>query len=831
MQNLIELFRTFAGRGSREALVYRTGVRRLSFSYQQLADLALKMNRWLSGEGIGPGDKVLLWAPNSPAWAVAFWGIVCRGAIVVPVDFMSNRERAATIAGLTGARFVIQSRDKLERLSGYPQLCIEELEYRLASLDPLSELATPDAEECAELIFTSGTTGTPKGVILTHGNLLCNLLQVNAHLPVVHQDFTFLSLLPLSHMFEQMAGFFTPLYQGAAIVYLRTLKPSAILEALAAEDIYAMIAVPRLLLLLRTSIETEVAAHHLGGLLRRLRTWGEGLPRAGRKALFFPVQRRFGRHFTFFISGGAPLDPDLFCFWDALGFIVIEGYGLTECAPVLTANTLEEQKSGFVGKALPGVAIKIEGGEILARGANIFPGYDQNPVATAAAFTADGWFRTGDLGELVDGWLRIKGRCKELIVTGAGINVYPDEIERILNTLPGVRETCVIGLDQGRGEEVHAVLVLSSEKESGAAIIAAANDRLDSLQQISGYSLWPESDFPKTTTLKIQKFKVRQRLQAGLRDVGEGSADPLQTIIAAITGCRPGDIRDDALLVASLGLTSIGRLELVSRIEGEFRLDLDDAAVNDTTRVGDLRRMIARREKLRGERRLLFWTNTPFLRAFRQGCDLFLHYPLLRIFVTLERVGTEKLATMQAPVLFIANHTSLFDQPTIMAALPRAWRYRTATAAWEEFFFRNYRNRAERLWKRLCYDYGTIAFNIFPLPQTGAFRHALQFMGRLVDHDLNILLFPEGERTLDGELLPFQPGLGIMVEELKIPVVPVRVEGLEKILPRGARWPRQGKVKVTFGMPLRFQGETPAEIVARARQALLDLSGEGGAKE
>ena len=162
-----------------------------------------------------------------------------------------------------------------------------------------------------------------------------------------------------------------------------------------------------------------------------------------------------------------------------------------------------------------------------------------------------------------------------------------------------------------------------------------------------------------------------------------------------------------------------------------------------------------------------------------------------------------------------------------MAALPRRWRYRTATAAWEEFFFKNYRNRAEQLWKRITYEYGSIAFNLFPLPQTGSFRHALQFIGKLADHELNILLFPEGERSTDGQLLLFQAGLGIMVEELGIPVVPVRVAGLEKVLPRGVFWPKRGRVTVTFGAPLCFQGESAGEIVVKARQALLDLEGTG----
>ena len=824
MKNLSDLFQTFKNRGDETSLIYRTGVRRLVFSYEQLTDLSLKMNRWLARQGIGHGDRVLLWGPNSPWWAVAFWGIIIRGGIVVPVDFMSGRERAETIANLTGARLVIQSRYKLERMTEHPAVLMEELEFLLDGLEPLMDIAAPEPDQAAQLIYTSGTTGTPKGVVLTHRNLLANLGQVNRHIPVVGPEFSFLSLLPLSHMFEQMGGFFIPLYHGAAIVYLRTLKPSAIMEALADEDIYAVIAVPRLLQLLKGSIEGEFAAKHLAGVFHGLMKSAEKLPREARKLLFSPVQRKFGRHFTLFVSGGAPLAPDVFRFWDAIGFTVVEGYGLTECSPVLTANTLERQLVGSVGKALPGVELKIEHNEVFVRGENVFRGYYENPAATADAFTEDGWFRTGDMGELDrERWLRIKGRSKELIVTGAGINVYPDEIENILDRTPGVKESCVIGLDRGAGEEVHAVLILDGRGRNAEEIVADANSRLDELHRITGFSIWPETDFPKTTTMKIQKFKVKQRIREGRESEAGTSADPLMNLLARITGVNGRDIREDSFLVTSLGLTSIGRLELINQIEQEYRLDLEDSAIDQMTKVSDLRRIIAARKKSGRGRRLRFWSNSLPVRGIRRLCDTLLHYPLLRCFVKLETAGVENLAKADAPVMLIANHLSYFDQPAIMFSMPRQWRYRTATAAWEEFFFKNFKNSGQRIWKRLTYEYGTVALNLFPLPQSGVFRRSLQFMGKLADHRINILLFPEGERSTDGSLLPFQQGLGIMVRELGIPVVPVKIAGLEKVFPRGALWPRRGRVTVTFGEPLRFKGESPGEIVEKARKAVLEL--------
>jgi long-chain acyl-CoA synthetase len=825
MQNLLDLFATFAERGARIALVYRTGVRRRQYSYGELADLALRMNGWLAAHGVGKGDRVLLWGPNGPWWMVAFWGIMARGAIAVPVDFMSGVDRAETIASLTSAGLVIQSRYKLELVTGYPAVFLEDMEFLLGECVPLLTLAAPDPDDPAQLIYTSGTTGNPKGVILTHRNLIANLLQIDRHIPIVTPDYTFLSLLPLSHMFEQMGGFFTPLYRGGCIVYLRTLKPSAILEALAEEDVYAVIAVPRLLQLLKGSIERELEARHLGPLFCRLLTMAEKLPLGVRKLLFFPVQRKFGSDFKFFVSGGAPLSPEIFRFWSNLGFTVLEGYGLTECSPVLTANPLERQVVGAVGRPLPGVEIRLENGEIQARGENITPGYYRNEQATIGAFSADGWFRTGDLGEFDQaGFLHIKGRLKELIVTGAGINVYPDEIEEELNRTGGVRESCVIGLDRGGGEEVHAVLLLDGSGRQADEIVREVNDRLDSLHQITGFSNWPEAEFPKTTTLKIRKFLVKEQLLAK-REGGDagGAADRLITIIARITGAPAGGISEESCLVTDLGLSSIARLELVNYLEQEFRLDLEDSLIGPQTRVADLRAIIGKRERPGSREPFRFWTNSAPVRWIRKGCDLLIHYPLLRCFVRLETVGLHHLEEVGGPVFFIANHVSYLDQPAIMFALPPKWRYGTATAAWAEFFFRNFKNVTQKAWKRFTYEYGTFGLNLFPLPQSGGFRGSLEFMGKLADHGINILVFPEGERSPDGHLLPFQRGLGIMVQELGIPVVPVHVAGLEQVLPRGARWPRRGRVTVTFGAPLRFRQDGVDQIVAKARQAVMEL--------
>lgn len=819
-ETLISLFEEFRRFADRPAFIHASGVRRPVMTYGQLYDQGCRMAALLAGMGVAKGDRVAVWAPNSPWWGVVFWGTVLRGAVVVPVDFSSDTRRAAGIISHCEARVVVQSVLKAEKLSESP-LLIEELRWRLASVEAQQWKADVLAEDAAELIYTSGTTGEPKGVILTHRNLTANLSQVHCHIPIVDADFRFLSLLPLSHMFEQMAGFLVPLSCGASVVYLGTLKPSAIMDAFAREDIRAVIAVPRLLQLLKGSVESELAAKGLTGAFAHLRRMGEGRTQRFRELLFFPVRRRFGENFKLFVSGGAALDAEVFRFWSDMGFMVLEGYGLSECSPVLAANTVERQEAGTVGPPLPGVELRILDGEVQARGDNVFSGYYRNPQATAGVFTADGWFRSGDAGVLDSGgWLHLKGRLKEMIVTGSGINVFPDELENVLTGLAGVREACVIGLDRGQGEEVHAVLIPDGSGRPTEEIIVEANQQLDALQRITGSSVWPEAEFPRTPTLKVRKFIVREKLAARRGDDVPPSADRLTTLIAGATGCDLAEIHEGSLLVSGLGLTSIARLELVSSIEREFRLDLDESLIDQNTTVAALRGIVRKREKLRIKDHCRLWVNTAPFRLARWMADTLLHFPLMSLFCKFEVQGIEHLQQLEGPVLFVSNHVSYLDQPCIMRALPPAWRYRTSTAAWAEFFFANYNNLPQKIWKRLAFEYCSWAVNIFPLPQTSGFRRAMQFMGRLADSGVSVLVFPEGERTMDGDLLPFRHGLGIMAEQLDLPLVPLRIKGLEHVLPRGAVWPRRGVVTVVIGEPLKFRGERPEEIVRQMRTAI-----------
>lgn len=820
MKTLIDLFELFKQRGREEVFVYRTGIRRFTFTYSDIYQSSLQMASYLASSGIKKGDRVAIWAPNSPSWAFVYFGILLSGAIVVPIDFNGGKNRAETISKLSKAKFIIQSIYKFEKInpltlysrSGLKTVMIEDLIFIIKSFNPINKIEQIKSEDIAEIVYTSGTTGDPKGVVLTHGNIISNIVHATNHISMPKR-YNFLSVLPLSHMLEQTAGFLIPLYRGDKIIYLRTIKPSGIMQAFKEEGICAMIGVPRFLSLLKNTIERELSSKHLTKLLH--------FPII-KKIIAKSIHKKFGKNFQMFITGGAALPADVFMFWKNLEFRVIEGYGLTECSPIVSANTFEEQIPSSVGKPLKNVKVKIEDHELLVKGENIFSKYYENPKATDEAFK-DGWFRTGDYVEIdKNGNIFIKGRKKDVIVNASGINIYPEEIESVLNKIEGVKESCVIGLQKEEGEEVHASLILKNKDINPQKIIQSANNKLDPLAQITGFSVWKDFDFPRTPTLKIQKFKVKEIiLNENSKVKPQARRDTLIVLIANVCKKTEDKIKENSILTLDLGLTSLSRLELVNYLEQEYRVDLEDTMINQETTVADLRKLLERREKIKKQRGLWLWTNSTIGYKIREFLDNILHKPISHLFLDLQSHGFSPLEKIKGPVVFIANHVSYLDQPAIMYSLPGKIRYKTASATREEFFFSR---DGTPFFRKILFLYSMIGFNTFLLPQKSGFRKSLAFMGKLIDNNVNILIFPEGTRSKDGKLQDFMSGLGLLVKELQVPVVPIKIMGMEKIYPRGTKFPKKGKCVVIFGKPIEFTTETPSEIVEKSHKAILNLT-------
>ena len=799
----------------------RTEYRTHETKYGDLDDASRRGVALLAALGLRPGDAAIIWGANGPAWVTALLALFRSGVVAVPLDARSRPEFVARVAAATDSRLLIHSRGLTVESPGIATIELESLFERLAEYEPAAPRAANPAD-VAEIVYTSGTTGEPKGVILTHGNLATEIAMLR---PVVGEmeirELKLLSVLPLSHVLEQVVGLLLPLSVGATVVYLARVTPLSIARALHSERITAMIVVPRVLELLASGIRR---ASPVAGLPDRLAAIGLRLPERARRLISRPLRRAFAPALRYLACGGATLDPSLERFWDGLGITVVQGYGLTETSSAITFNRPSRPVVGCVGIPLPGVEVAIgESGEILARGANVTPGYYSNPTATAAAI-GDGWLRTGDVGGFdALGYLHLRGRLKEIIVTAAGANVYPEDVEEALRSEPEVRDCAAIE----REARVHVVLLLADPSASAAAIVERANRHLDTAQQILGYDVWPGADLPRTATGKVSRRMVAEAIasaSAGARPAArERPADPLASLLADVGRVPPDAARPDVTLGPDLHLTSLDRLELVARIEGELGIIVDESAVSAETRVADLRRLVEHGERTARQPAGPRWQASGFARVFRHAFQRGALFPYLRRSISLEVRGREHLSGIRPPVIFAANHTSRLDVPAILMALPESWRERCVPLARAEYFEAP-EKPLQALWLSFLRALVALGFDALPLPQYRGFRESLRQAGERVDRGHSLVFFPEGQQTLTHGMGEFRAGIGLLATALDLPVVPVRLRGLVDIA-RGAELVprRSGHATISFGGPLRFRDESYPEIASAVEEAVRRL--------
>jgi long-chain acyl-CoA synthetase len=753
---LLDFFHDFAGLDE-EFLIHDDGFQVRHFRYREIAERARAFAARLREAGIEKDDKVILYGENRPEWIVALWGCLLEGVIAVPIDYRSSAEFVERIKNIVGARLVLTGDEPGMYDGQVPE----------ASAPPV----TIARDQIAEIIFTSGATAEPKGVIITHRNILANIVPVEGEVKKYLRyarpfaPIRFLNLLPLSHMFGQaMATFIPPMLPGV-VVFMRGFTPNEILRQIRTRRISVLVSVPQILEILRTHLIQTFPE------LRQMKPWkGHWLRRWWR---YRKVHRLFGWKFWSFIVGAAPLPGDLEAFFSELGFLVIQGYGLTETAPIVTLNHPFHARKGSVGKPIAGVKVKIApDGEILVRGDNVTSGYFQRPEETARAFE-DGWFHTGDIGELKEnGELSILGRKKEMIVTPEGLNVFPEDVESVLKQQPGVRDAAVIGTDR-----VHAALIL----ESGANaedIVRRANARLVDYQRVRSFSIWPHAEFPRTEgTGKLKRF-----------DISKGTPAPAHAA--------------ERLDIPLENLTSLERVERMVALG----LDESEGADSANASVADFPA----------------WNRSAPARAARRIFLPGLVLPLNGIFARVRVHGLENLEGLQPPVIFAANHQSYMDVPTILSALPARWRYLVAPAMRKEFFEAHFHGKS--FTNSLNYYLSSLFFNAFPIPQRepGALA-TLRYIGDFANDKWCLLIFPEGKMTQAGDIAPFQPGVGMIASKLGIPVVPIRIEGLDRVLHQTWKMARRGNVEIAFGPALRLAGDDNHALARQVEDAVRKL--------
>jgi len=790
--------------------------------------------RVLSEQGLERGDRVLIWGVNRPEWSIGFFGALFAGLVLVPLDVRSQPEFVAKVAQRTRAKLVLASTQTAPMAAGLglPVVLIESLPDRARHAAPL---ATPPvaASDVVEVVFTSGTTGEPKGAMLTHGNLVANATALEEVFPF-QPDERLLSILPLSHMFEQTCGLIAPFLVGASIVYPVSRQPAVLIRTFREFRVTMLLIVPAGLKLLDSSIQRKVDASGKRATFERLHRIAPHLPRFLKRLIFRPVISQFGGRFRTLAVGAAALEEDLADRWTDMGFDVLQGYGATELSPAVAFTRPSRNRIGTVGEAVPGVEIRIaDDGEIHVRGPSVFAGYWEDPDATRAAIDDEGFYHTGDIGQLdADGFLTLRGRKKDMLAMPDGTKVYPEDIEAVLARDPRLRDATVVGWQPPRGElRVQAVLLMSDASVADA-VVRDANAQLGAHQQIRGVTIWPDEDLPRTPTLKVKKRIVLDRLaemESGEATThaasGVATASPLgaatvEGLVASIANLPVASVQPDSRLSTDLNMDSLARIELLGVIEEELGTFVDDGDLDPDTTVAQLSAMVDAAKEQKHDTGIFAWPLSPIARAAGIVIQTLLLVP---IFFSLYRVrvtGLERIRGLKGPVLFTPNHCLHNDVGIILTRFPLAWRWRLSVAAAADDIFGN-----------PVRGFGSALIgNAFPLAREGAVRRSLELLGARLDRGFSILIFPEGKLTVGGPTQPFKSGTGLVAVLGATPVVPMKLK-VARMSRLDARrdpafadqhLPWRGEVELVFGDPIHFAWDTDHLVATQQLEAAVE---------
>jgi long-chain acyl-CoA synthetase len=881
--NLNSLFADFAQYADDIAVVQRRGYRRETWTYGKLAHVATMLAMEFRERGIGTGDRILLWAPNSAEWMATFWGCLLLGAVAVPIDAGAAPDFAARVARETSPLMIVASREIARAAASsdcapldsngtpIPWILLEDLAEvarrpRLvvsqaipgSPRKPLYETLTDESitrDHIAQILFTSGTTAEPRGVVLTHGNFLANLEPLERGIDPYRRyekwmhPLRFVTLVPLSHVFGQFMALFVPPLLGATIVFELSTNPTEVARTIKRESATALIAVPRMLDSLRAGMLREFAARDHTDRFEKIFAAAEGKKFLSRAWKFRAIHHRLGWKFWCFISGGAALSPETEEFFRRMGYAVVQGYGMTETASLISLNHPFRAAQGTIGKVLPGREFKLgEDGEILVRGSNVAAGYWQ--AGQLRPSEESGWLATGDVGDLdTEGNLRFRGRKKSVIVTPAGLNIYPEDLGAALRHQPGVRDCVVVPIERGGNAEPCAVLLMNSGGELHAQrALEIANRTLAEYQRMRIWVVWPGADFPRTPTGKPRLGEISAgavRILSGHAAAASTSSDVgrnLTQLLGRFSGAGAGS----PLLEKQLNLTSLDRVELMSALEQRYQVELSETAFAEAKTVADVERLL---QKSAGAEGAVSADQTPQSRPaakaftytypswaqqwparwFRLVVYYTLVWPATQILGHPKIIGRENLRGLRGPVLVISNHiTRRADIGLILAALPLRFRHRLATAMGGESLRRMRHPPREWIFaKRWSYQLGywliTALFNVFPLPQFSGFRESFRFAAESIDRNYSVLIFPEGEvnSSPNGEMAPFQKGIGLLAENLRVPIIPMRLDGVAQMKHQHRRLAHRGEITVRIGAPVTFPPPTAPEEITTHLELLI----------
>ena len=799
------------------------------YTYSETYALSRQMAWQLWQSGLRKDDRVVLASENQPEWCVAYLAAVQIGTIVVPLDAQTPTHEILAIAEFTDAKSILASENVLEKFGptrSAEKPVLHNINKNCETLGADNTVSDPAGTEMptdfpnvevtpdtvASIIFTMGTTVEAKGAMLTHGGFISNVQAVAKALPPTDTE-CIMSALPLYHALSFSCSLLMALYSGTTATYVNALRPTTLLKTMRAAKTTAFIGVPRLFQMLQSTIERQAARADTPGT-----------------TLAEKAQAVMGGEIRVLVSGGASLSDAIYDGFQKFGMTIYQGYGMTETAPVLSVNPYLKSKRGSVGPAVEGVEIQVENpdsdgiGEVIAKGPSTMKGYYQNPDATEKAIR-DGWLYTGDLGYMdEDGYLYLTGHCKDIIVPASGKNIYPVELEALYRNSPAISEICVIGIpyEDGSDTAIHAVIVPTAPDETTKIAIQqhlqARTKALPSYQQFHKFHLW-DDPLPKTEDGNVDRAHLRHTLAAHIKEIempeaaeeADGRAtsktdipDEILSTLARLARMPAHQVRRESRLDTDLGLDSLTRLDLLLVLERRLGETIPDALLANLETVDDVVKLTetfqtdatqAKHELDKKEK--LEFAQVPrwYARAFRAMIT-----GIYRRYFSLKCQGLEHIPQGR-PYIIMPNHTSHLDTLTVITALGTK-AYRLWTLAARDYWFAN---RLQGWFARTC-------LNALPIEREGNFTEFLQDLraaNEVMAQHNGLLIFPEGTRSLDGNLQPFMPGvLSLLIYGPNVPVIPAYIEGTYHALPKGQNLPKRHPVRIVFGEPLTFPSES-----------------------
>ena len=835
-RTLCSLLDSWGARGDRAAIVaFRDGGCE-TLTYGDLASATRHFASRLVTSGAGRLEPVVICAGNSPAWVIAYFGVLCAGALPVPVNDHASARELGQILSACGARRIAARARHLPEFralgANFDYLRLDgEDNWACLPDGPKVVLPPVRASDPASLLWTSGTTGAPKGVPLTHANFIANLDALLSERFADASDRVLLPL-PLHHAYPFTVGLLYAFGVGATILFPSGITGPEIAQAVRQGRATAIIGVPRLYAALFEAIASAAKARGAGFLFESVlgfsiavrRRFGFRLGRI----LFARVHEALGEDLLLLISGGARLDPELGWRLEGLGYEVLTGYGLTETSPILTLSLRNHARIGAEGKAAPGVAIEIVSepgqafGEVLAKGPNVFAGYWKNDSATRAAFTEDGWFRTDDLGFLdADNFLHITGRKGEMIVLPGGENIFPEEIETVYGESPAIREVAILE----EGGKLMALVVPNEAviRARGAARIEAllreelenSGAKLASYQRVSGFAVTREA-LPRTHLGKLKRHLLSE-LYARTKALSPAVLAPQVSELDRVQLADPSAaavydwlvrkypgkrITLDSVLQLDLGIDSLEWVALTLELRDRLGIVLTEAALTQVVTLRDLIAAVlaAKPGALQAPSSIAGYAfeppetsrwlkpQGPFLRVLG-SLFYYANRAIMRWAFRLKVEGIERVP-LESPVVIAPSHASYLDPLLVAAALPLA---RLRRAHWAGWTGRLFTNAVLRAFSRMA--------RVVPLDPERAPAEGLDYGLAVLARGDALVWFPEGRRSPTGEVEPFLRGIGSLLARSGVPAIPVRITGSFAAWPRRQRWPRRADVTVIFGDP------------------------------